>query len=87
MSESTTPTPAPSSRPGHAMAAGMPMIVIGIALGILPRTLDLHGFLGGMLQGMAIALLVGGAYVMGSRWRKGGDGDDPTWLPSRDGRG
>ena len=73
----------PSAR-SSSPTAGIAPILVGLLLGVVGRQPD--GWLGGLLQGAAVALIVLGAYLVGAARRaRGRDGDG--WLPSRDGRG
>jgi hypothetical protein len=67
------------------LSTGMVCVLLGLASFALSHGRD--GFDKGIFQGMTIALMVLGAYLLGSAtFRKGTDGDlgDGTWLPSRD---
>lgn len=67
------------------MSSGMLFVVLGLATFALSRGRD--GFDKGLFQGATVALMVIGAYLLGSgTFRKSTDkelGDD-AWLPSRD---
>lgn len=71
----------------------MAMLAVGIALVAVVGNL-VDGFVGGLVQGAGIGLILVGTFVMshflrrGSRRAKGGDdesGRDGLWLPSQDG--
>lgn len=73
------------------MAAGMPLILVGLLCFMLSNVVD-GGFLKGFFQGATIALMILGAYILGAgMWfsRKAEEDlrDGKHWLPSRDGRG
>jgi len=58
---------------------GLTSLFIGVALTTLARLT--HGFVGGLLIGAGLTLIVASAYAMGRQMR-GARG----WLPSRDGQ-
>jgi len=57
------------------------LILSGILLATVGTQYD--GFVGGLLQGAGVALVIGGAWSFGALWRHGHDSDH-TWLPSKD---
>lgn len=62
-------------------------VLAGLVALMLSRGRD--GFDKGLFQGACIALMVLGAYLLGSATFRKGTGDelgDDAWLPSRDGR-
>ena len=65
-------------------------IGVGIGLGAIALVvgLGIDGFLGGMLQGAGLALVLLGVYGLGMRHRsdrRAAAGEEPeVWLPSRD---
>lgn len=64
---------------------GLPLIIVGLACAVLGQSLD--GFLGGLLSGAAVVLLIFGAYLVGSTlwpWRDAKGRRRGGWLPSRD---
>ncbi len=77
----TTPTP---------RSTGMGLVVAGLLTFVISTQIS-GGFFRGLFQGMTIALMVGGAYLLSTRWRQdrrsgGPDEEDPDalWLPSQD---
>lgn len=70
---------------------GSPALGIVIAIGAISLVvgLGLDGFVGGMLQGAGLALVLLGVYGLGLHHRSdrsAARGEEPqTWLPSRDG--
>lgn len=68
--------------------AGMSAILVGFATFALSRVFE-SGFVHGLFQGATAALMVLGAFLIGSArwWRAGRHDSDPGahWLPSRDG--
>ena len=74
------------------LTAGTFCVVLGLASYVLSRGRD--GFDKGLFQGATLALMVLGAYLLGSALRArrdtAGEGEDENrddpWLPSRDGR-
>lgn len=58
---------------------GIASLVVGIALTTLSRLA--HGFLGGLLIGMGLTLILASVFALGRTMRDGGG-----WLPSRDGQ-
>ena len=81
----------PTSR-ATDLTAGLLCVVLGLAAFVLSR--GRGGFDKGLFQGATIALMVLGAYLLGStmRARRNAPGDredasgDDLWLPSRDDR-
>lgn len=77
----------PTLRPSKttSLSSGMIFVLLGFASFALSRGRD--GFDKGLFQGATVALMVVGAYLLGSAtFRKSTDeelGDD-AWLPSRD---
>lgn len=80
-----------------ALSSGVIAILLGLVSYLLARGRD--GFDKGLLTGMTVALMVIGAYLLGSGARPGrraranrmssgyparGDGGEGLWLPSRD---
>lgn len=67
----------------------MVLVLAGFVTGALSRVVD-SGFFHGAFQGMTVALMVLGAYIIGRGvWGsgRGGEGRDGSlWLPSRDRR-
>ncbi len=70
-------------------SAGLAAIMVGFVTLLLSRQID-GGFWHGFFQGATVALMVLGAFFVGSGiWpRRRADGDEQEhWLPSRDGSG
>ena len=64
---------------------GLLLVLLGFLTYGASRLID-GGFVGGMFQGMTVALMIGGAWLIGSLWRdrdRDDDGGDQMWLPSR----
>lgn len=82
-------TPRPDIRPRRttSLSSGMLCVLLGLVALMLSRGRD--GFDKGLFQGACIALMVLGAYLLGSAtFRKGTEDElgDDAWLPSRDER-
>lgn len=85
----TTPSSHPDIRPRRStsLMGGSLCIVLGFASLLLSRGRD--GFDKGLFQGACVALMVLGAYLLGSATFRRSTQDelgDDAWLPSRDGR-
>ncbi|WP_201467179.1 hypothetical protein [Janibacter melonis] len=68
------------------MRSGLTFIAFGALTFVGSLVVD-SGFVHGAFQGATVALMVGGAYLLGRRlWSSDADPDeDGMWLPSRDG--
>lgn len=92
MDAATPPPDRPRRTLGTAhFATGMPALLLGFLCLALSNLFD-GGFLRGLFQGATIALMVLGAYLVGSGlWFSRKDEADlaegSQWLPSRDGSG
>lgn len=68
---------------------GIAIVLTGLVTGALSRVVE-SGFVHGAFQGMTVALMVGGAFIIGRGvWGMdgGGEGHEGSmWLPSRDRR-
>lgn len=66
--------------------AGLAFILTGIALSTLRPAVTDGGFWGGAMIGAALALIIGGTYILGRViWRRRDTQGNPEWLPSQDG--
>jgi len=67
------------------MPRGLVFVLLGLASFLASRWID-GGFWRGLLLGITIALMVLGAYLIGTDLR-GRTRESDGWVPSRDGRG
>ncbi|WP_149814468.1 hypothetical protein [Serinicoccus marinus] len=70
------------------MTSGVAVILAGFVSYYVSRQID-GGFWHGFFQGATLALMILGAFLVGSgRWpgRRRDGGEEQHWLPSRDGR-
>lgn len=92
MSSTTSrPSRGTRSKPWIQVASGIPVILVGFLCYGLTNLFD-GGFFRGLFQGATIALMVLGAYLVGTGiWTSRRTEEDlrggASWLPSRDGQG
>lgn len=81
-----SPRPALRPRRSTSLTSGFLCVALGLVAFVLSRGRD--GFDKGLFQGACVALMVLGAYLLGSAtFRRGAQDElgDDAWLPSRDG--
>ena len=69
---------------------GFAVVVVGLLTFTISTQIS-GGFFRGLFQGMTIALMAAGAYLLGTPWRRGRgsrradeEGSEEMWLPSQD---
>ena len=84
---SSTPARRPLAR---SQKTALALLALGVLLAAVIGT-QFDGFVGGLIQGAGIGLILVGTFVLSPflrrafRTRKGKDSTDTAWLPSQDG--
>lgn len=73
-----------SKGPASLVLTGALLLACGALTFFVASRID-FGFVMGLFQGVALALVAGGLYLFVSAWRYRDDRRSGLWLPSRDG--